>query len=477
MLKYFAFDESLDIPIYGQIVCYIEEQIKDGRLIYGEKLPSQRDLCAIFKVSRPTIIKALEILEYKDMIKIEEKKRPVVCSDQDKLASSTINWMHYTCTSFSYSLPAPYQKVSYLRSDPNVINLYECTFGKDFFPDKPLKEVIKHVDEDMHKIFHHSSLDIKGMLSLRQAICNHLTKNDIYVKPSQVLVCNNLQNAFKTVFETICNSHSNFYLEKESLFLLDQSAPDALNFQKINMDNEGMIIREIEKHLRIRKKGVMMLDTDHGMPTGITYSMKRRKEIIALSNKYNLPIVESNAVRDCWHTKEPLPTIKSMDLNNNVIYIFSLTRPFMSVPLTAIVASEAIMPALLNVKLLNDEYTDILPQIVLEKLLNKSIYSAYINDVRPLIVERCYQVDELLKKHLGDIAYWEKPTRGVNLRVNFRCNIKHCFSHFLKDRILLYPPEIFGSNENFIWFCYTGVSLDKLDYSLSKIAYHIKKNS
>jgi len=476
MLENCFFDINSNEPAYEQVAQSIGSQIKEGRLVYGDKLPSQRDLCNIFGVSRPTIIKALEILESENLIKIEDKRRAVVCSDPYELNNSTVNWKQYTCAAFSHSLPCSYRAVSYLRSNPNVINLYECTFGKDFFPDKPISEVIKYVNEDMHKIIHHSSLDIKGTLSLRQAICDHLAKQDIYVKPSQVLICNNLQNAFKTIFETICNPHINFFIENESIFLFDQSSPGTLNFQPIKMDCEGMIPEEIEHYLRIRKKGVLMLDTYFGMPTGITYSMKRRKKLIEISAAYNLPIIESSVVSDCWHTSPPLPSLKSIDLNNNVIYVFSLSRPFMSIPMTAIIAAEPLMPALMNVKLLNDEYTDVIPQIVMEKLLSKGIYSSYMDEIRPMIVERCAKVDELLKKYFTGIAHWQKPNCGVNYRIDFDFNIKHCFKKLLKDNILLYPPEIFGSSQNFIWFCYTGVSIEKLDFSLSKMAHYIKNN-
>ena len=477
MLGNYFINIDSDMSAYEQIAHNIGKQIRDGRLVYGEKLPSQRGLCSIFGVSRPTIIKALEILESENIIKIEDKKRAVVCSDPYNEDKNTVNWKQYTCAAYSHSLPCSYRAVSYLRSNPNVINLYECTFGKDFFPDKPLREVMKYVGEDMHKIIHHSSLDIRGTLSLRQVICDHLTQKDIYVKPSQVLICNNLQNAFKTIFDSICNPHINFFIENESIFLFDQSAPGTLNFQPIKMDREGMIPEEVEHYLRIRKKGILMLDTDYGMPTGITYSMKRRKKIIDISAAYNLPIIESNVVSDCWHTTPPLPTLKSMDLNNNIIYVFSLARPFMSMPMTAIVVAEQLMPSLLNVKLMNDEYTGVIPQIVMEKLLSKGIYTSYMDEIRPMIIERCAKVDELLKKYFTGIAQWEKPDRGVNCRLNFGHNMKHCFKKLLKDNILLYPPEIFGSDNNFIWFCYTGVSIEKLDFSLSKMAYYIKNNT
>jgi DNA-binding GntR family transcriptional regulator len=47
---------------YEQIADYLREQITEGRFGPGDSLPSGRDLCEQFAVSRATVIKAMDVL-------------------------------------------------------------------------------------------------------------------------------------------------------------------------------------------------------------------------------------------------------------------------------------------------------------------------------------------------------------------------------------------------------------------------------
>jgi GntR family transcriptional regulator len=49
-------------PLYMQLAKSLRQQIVDGKLVTGEALPSERDLCDIMGASRVTVRKAIELL-------------------------------------------------------------------------------------------------------------------------------------------------------------------------------------------------------------------------------------------------------------------------------------------------------------------------------------------------------------------------------------------------------------------------------
>lgn len=57
--------------IYQDLVGQIQEAILDGRLQPGDKLPSQRELVAMFQTSRASIREALRVLEQKGLIEVK----------------------------------------------------------------------------------------------------------------------------------------------------------------------------------------------------------------------------------------------------------------------------------------------------------------------------------------------------------------------------------------------------------------------
>ena len=55
-------NKNIGIPLYEQIMNIIYNDIQNGVFSYGEIIPTEMELCKIYKVSRPTIQKALSIL-------------------------------------------------------------------------------------------------------------------------------------------------------------------------------------------------------------------------------------------------------------------------------------------------------------------------------------------------------------------------------------------------------------------------------
>lgn len=464
-----SFDKSLPISAYEQLADYFKTLIMNGSLLYGQELLSQRDYCAIFNISRPTLSKAFEMLEHEKLIKIEPKKKAIVRLADEIPDYPSVDWSNYTMKAQYAELNKKYKNSNFMRGSHNIINLYECYFGEDFNPHAPVKKAMEHMIKHMPP-YHHTNLDVRGTLSLRQSICSHLALSGIHSDPSCVLVCNTLQNAYNIIFSALLNKNMSCYMEEDSIFI---SGSNNQNIA-LPMDDEGILIKPLIERLKAKRRGFLLVDTQYNMPGGITYSKQRRADIMNVSREWKLPIVESEVVKDCWHETPPIPSMKSLDTHQNIIYIFSLARPFMPLLTSAIIAPEPLMPVFMDIKLQYDEYTDIITQSLLERMLSCGFYADYMDEIRPLIVEKCNQTDRLLHKYFDGIASWKVPKSGVNFRIDFDFDISKIFPILEKMGIMLYSPEIFSSKKNFIWFCYTGVEFEKLDYALGKISSCIR---
>jgi DNA-binding transcriptional regulator YhcF (GntR family) len=65
-------DPKATIPLYHQLAELVERRISAGLLRYGERLPSVRKFATDMKVSPQTVMKALEVLEEKGLIRSEK---------------------------------------------------------------------------------------------------------------------------------------------------------------------------------------------------------------------------------------------------------------------------------------------------------------------------------------------------------------------------------------------------------------------
>jgi len=67
-------DKKSPIPVYYQLKNYIKEEIKNNNLKPGDLLPSEREYCEKFNISRMTVRQALKELELEGLIRRERGK-------------------------------------------------------------------------------------------------------------------------------------------------------------------------------------------------------------------------------------------------------------------------------------------------------------------------------------------------------------------------------------------------------------------
>jgi len=70
MRKNFPFKPLKKMRLYEEVAAQIKQAIFTGQLEPGERIPSERDLCKIFNVGRPTVREALRTLSLMGLIEV-----------------------------------------------------------------------------------------------------------------------------------------------------------------------------------------------------------------------------------------------------------------------------------------------------------------------------------------------------------------------------------------------------------------------
>ena len=77
------FDEETPIPYYYQLQLFILKKIKENSWKSGDLMPSEREICGTFKVSRSTVRKALENLSQMGFIKKIKGRGNIIIGEKD----------------------------------------------------------------------------------------------------------------------------------------------------------------------------------------------------------------------------------------------------------------------------------------------------------------------------------------------------------------------------------------------------------
>ena len=80
----------------------------------------------------------------------------------------------------------------------------------------------------------------------------------------------------------------------------------------VDTDENGLVTDNLEDLIRQNVKFMYVLPNFHN-PLGVTMSIERRKRLIELANKYNVPLIEDDPYGKLIFEGEPLPSIATLD--------------------------------------------------------------------------------------------------------------------------------------------------------------------
>lgn len=195
--------------------------------------------------------------------------------------------------------------------------------------------------------------------------------------------------------------------------------------------------------------------------------------MVDYSRMHNMPIIEDDIYRDIWFDEKPIRPLKSLDANNNVIHISSFSKSIaLAIRIGWAIASEKVIEQLDDIRMQIDYASSILSQMVVYELLKSSDYDRHVTKLRNVLKEKRDYMLRILDDGFSEIAQWEIPEGGffIWLSINEDINVKKLFSELIdKEKILINPGFIYGSEENTIRLSYAFESRENIKYTLEKI--------
>ena len=167
-----------------------------------------------------------------------------------------------------------------------------------------------------------------GRVSLREKIVGLMEREGVKTTVDNIAITTGSQQAITVAAMLLLEEDSVIITENPSyLGAFAAFKPFATNYVGVNGDEEGMLMDELEETLKNTPKAKMIyVIPNFQNPTGRTWSLERRKKLLELATKYDLPILEDNAYGEVRFEGERVPSIKSMDIEGRVIYLGSFSK-------------------------------------------------------------------------------------------------------------------------------------------------------
>ncbi len=268
----------------------------------------------------------------------------------------------------------------------------------------------------------------QGDLALREFICDCLKRrNSMTVKPREVLLTAGSLQAMDLVNKALLNKGDVVLLEAAN-YSGALSRLDALGVEYvgIELDHDGIRMDHLERALSElaaagrKPKYIYTIPTVQN-PTGTVMPVERRREMLALSKQYNVPIFEDDCYADLVFSGKRPPAIHALDDDQRVIYCGTFSKTIApALRVGYLITPWQLMSRILPLK--TDAGSGALEQMVLAEYL-PGHFDDHVAGLLPVLKAKADALCQSLDQHFGACAEYETPVGGIYLWVTLPENV------------------------------------------------------
>ncbi|MFO7952111.1 MAG: PLP-dependent aminotransferase family protein [Bacillota bacterium] len=343
-----------------------------------------------------------------------------------------------------------------LTERPEVISFAGGFPGNEFFPQEDISQSLSEmVMEDSRQSLQYSPTE--GSYELRMLLAQKMNREGGgYCGAGNLLVTDGSQQGLDLLSRILINPGDPVLVE-EPAYIGGISAFKSCGGQPvgIDMDEEGVIPSKMEQSIKeLAEKGqkprLFYTVPNFQNPTGITTSLKRRYEILALASQYNLVIIEDNPYGDlCYDGVVPI-NYKALDREERVVYLGSFSKVLIpGIRIGWLAGSRQLIEKITLAKQSADLCSGSLGQQLAYKLTRDGYVGRHTKKLRHLYREKRDAMINAMEKYFPVSVSFNKPGGGFFIWVVFPTyypNSKELLDLALQRNVAFVHGEGFSSN-------------------------------
>lgn len=461
-------------PLYRQIYGYLRQSILSESLPPNTRLPATRQLAKDLGVSRITVENA-----YADLV-ADGLASTQVGSGTFVLPPYTINtptashepwplWQHeFACAPLELSEQA---SRSY---HPHPISFAEGSADPSLFPIDEFRRTVA----SMMRQAPHASLDYgepRGFLGLRTTIAHILSSQGIMIPPTNVLITAGSQQAITLILSVLLKPGDVILVESPTYGkALELFNAFHLKVVSIPIDKDGMQTELLEGILQAYHPKLIYTIPNFQNPSGASLSGRRRRELVSLASRYNVPVLEDDFVGDLRYDGSTQPALKSLDTSGGVIYVSTFSKMLMpGLRIGFVVAEGPIYDALVKRKYVQDLATSNLVQHALDAYVSIGRYQTHLRRSCQVYRKRRDAMAQAIGRYLpqvdvdipqGGLFMWLRLPQGITA-TDLRPIALEAGVDFAPGKI--YCTD--GSGSNCLRLNFASVSVEEIEEGIKRL--------
>ena len=302
--------------LYESLYKCIKNDILQGKLCAGEKLPSKRSFAKNLGISVITVENAYGQLSDEGYI-YSMPKRGFYVSDIDMVANPNTG----AKTSADANL---FDDSASIACSPYFADFSSNQTDSEIFPFTIWTKTVRSVLND-NRIQLMINPPCGGILPLRNAIVRYLGDfRGMKVAPHQIII----GAGTEYLLIQLLGKNLIYGVENPGYHKIGKICKSmGVTYRHVDLDESGVSIHELEE----KKIDIIHTSPSHHFPTGLVMPVSRRYELLGWAAKEKERyIIEDDYDSELRLSGKPFPTLQSIDISGKVIYTNTFTKTLAS---------------------------------------------------------------------------------------------------------------------------------------------------
>ena len=332
--------------------------------------------------------------------------------------------------------PSAIREIFKSLTNPNVISFAAGNPSPLSFPVEKLKVLADKIFEESAA----SSLQYgitEGYTPLREQVAERLkSKFNTGRDFDETIIVSGGQQGIDLTCKVLCNEGDTVVCENPSFIgALNAFRSYGVNLKGLDVGDDGIDPEELETLLKTDKKvKLIYLIPTFQNPAGITMSLEKRKAVLAVAKKYNVPILEDNPYGELRFAGTDIPTIKSMDDEGIVIYCGSFSKILSAgMRVGFLCGHKDLIQKIVVVKQTNDVHTNLFFQMLCSRFISEYGLDDHIAGIKKLYRDNCMTMLSEMDAKFPENVKYTRPEGGLFLWVTMPDSVD--MNEFIKKTV------------------------------------------
>jgi 2-aminoadipate transaminase len=373
-----------------------------------------------------------------------------------------------------------------VTEQPGTISLAGGLPAGEIFPIEEISAVTQRILEKQgQQALQYGTTE--GYTPLREFLAQQFQQQGLNVSRDNILITSGSQQGLDLLGKILLNPGDRLLVESPTYMgALQAFNPYEPEYIAVRSDEDGIVTEELEPALQQNPKCIYALPTFQN-PSGITFTLERRQQLVELAAHYGVPIIEDDPYSQLRFEGEAEPSLLQLEhtrqpqeqpdqpYEGNVVMLNTFSKVLTpGLRVAWIVGPAQVIRKLVLAKQGTDLHTATLNQIIAYELAHTGFLEKHVPRIRTLYRARRDAMLAALEEYFPDNVSWTHPQGGLFLWVTLPEGIDtaQLLKKALEYRIAFVPGAAFhanGGGSNTMRLSFSNVNEEQIEQGIGRL--------